>query len=117
MDEPRLQNIRDAIEAVQRVLENCNDELDRQEKEQVVEVLKTEVEDWKGHRVEAFGPLLLHGKYTVLKHGDVSRESAEREVRAEQTWATLFRKGYADMSAVSHVPFRENPPLLQGNQS
>jgi len=80
LDEERLQDVRDAIEAVQQVLGRCNDLVRRQEMDEVVEVLKTEVEDWKGHRVEAFGHLLLHGTYTVLKSGDIADKSAEREV-------------------------------------
>ena len=41
--------------------------------------LKDRVEDWKGHRVEVFGDLLLHGTYTVLK-GENTAKDAEREV-------------------------------------
>lgn len=50
-----------------------------QEQEEVVESLKTEVEDWKGHRVEAFGPLMLNGNFKVIKSGEMGKES-ERDV-------------------------------------
>ena len=33
----------------------------------VIEELKSRVEDWKGHRIEVFGRLLLHGNYAILK--------------------------------------------------
>ena len=45
--------------------------------------LKSQVEDWKSHRVEAFGDLLLYGTYTVLK-GDPAKQE-EREVSLLQS--------------------------------
>jgi hypothetical protein len=45
---------------------------------EAVEELKTLVEDWKGHRIEGFGELLLYGQFTVLKGESAKNE--EREV-------------------------------------
>jgi len=40
------------------------------------------VEDWKGHRIEGFGELLLYGQFTVLKGDSMSSKNEEREVSA-----------------------------------
>lgn len=47
-----------------------------------MEELKTLVEDWKGHRIEGFGELLLYGQFTVLKGDSMSSKNEEREVSA-----------------------------------
>lgn len=60
------------------VLNRTNASIDREERGEAVRALKSQVEDWKNHRVEAFGDLLLYGTHTVLK-GDPSKDS-EREV-------------------------------------
>lgn len=42
-----------------------------------VKDLEGRVEDWKGHKLEHFGELLLHGQFSVIKgdqKGDVERE-------------------------------------------
>lgn len=61
------------------MLERTNEWIDREERQEAVQILKSQVEDWKGHRVEVFGDLLLHGTFVVMK-GDTSKEN-EREVR------------------------------------
>lgn len=71
-----------AIDAVSAILHRTNDVLAREERQQAVRDLKAQVEDWKHHRVEAFGDLLLHGNHTVLK-GDPAKDN-EREVRTER---------------------------------
>lgn len=38
------------------------------------------MEDWKGHRIEGFGELLLYGQFTVLKGDSMSSKNEEREV-------------------------------------
>jgi cell division control protein 24 len=42
--------------------------------------LKERVEDWKGHRLENFGDLLLHGTYHVIKGDTANPKDQEREV-------------------------------------
>ncbi|KAI9858167.1 MAG: hypothetical protein M1813_007816 [Trichoglossum hirsutum] len=64
--------------ASQRVLERANDAVDKVVRNEAVEDLATRVEDWKGHRIEQFGELLLYGTFTVVK-GD-GRTDVEREV-------------------------------------
>lgn len=61
------------------ILEQSNAAIDRQERIDAVQELRDRVEDWKGHRVEVFGDLLLHGTYTVLK-GENTAKDTEREV-------------------------------------
>ena len=44
---------------------------------EIVKDLEGRVEDWKGHKLEHFGELLLHGQFSVIKgdaKGDVERE-------------------------------------------
>ncbi len=60
------------------ILERTNAFIHREERLEAVQALKSQVEDWRNHRVEAFGALLLHGTYTVIK-GDGT--NSEREVR------------------------------------
>ena len=67
------------MDAITAVLERTNAYIDREERLEAVQALKSQVEDWRNHRVEAFGDLLLHGTYTVIK-GDGT--NAEREVSA-----------------------------------
>lgn len=53
--------------------------MDREQRVAAVRELEISVEDWKGHKIEHFGDLLLYGNFTVLK-GDGSKD-VEREVR------------------------------------
>ena len=80
MDEQRREDISKGIEAASSVLAGTNDAIAREERVEAVEELKQLVEDWKGHRIEGFGDLLLHGQYTVLKGEGMSSKNEEREV-------------------------------------
>lgn len=80
LDEGRRQDISKGIEAASSVLAGTNDAIAREERVEAVEELKTLVEDWKGHRIEGFGDLLLHGQYTVLKGESMTSKNEEREV-------------------------------------
>lgn len=62
------------------MLQRTNAAVDREERIKAVEDLKTRVEDWKGHRIEGFGELLLHGTFTVLKGESIKAKDQEREV-------------------------------------
>lgn len=62
------------------MLAGTNDAIAREERVEAVEELKTLVEDWKGHRIEGFGDLLLHGQFTVLKGESMTSKNEEREV-------------------------------------
>ncbi|KAF1997405.1 hypothetical protein P154DRAFT_537226 [Amniculicola lignicola CBS 123094] len=79
LDEGRRDDISKGIEAASAVLQRTNAAIDREERIEAVEELKTLVEDWKGHRIEGFGDLLLYGQFTVLK-GDTAKNE-EREYK------------------------------------
>jgi cell division control protein 24 len=66
--------------AAAAILERTNAAIDREDRLEAVEDLKTMVEDWKGHRIEGFGELLLYGQYTVLKGDGMNGKNEEREV-------------------------------------
>ena len=85
LDEGRREDISKGIEAASSVLAGTNDAIAREERVEAVEELKTLVEDWKGHRIEGFGDLLLHGQYTVLKGESMTSKNEEREVGTTTT--------------------------------
>lgn len=92
------------MEAASAVLERTNAAIDREERVEAVEELKTLVEDWKGHRIEGFGELLLHGQFTVLKGDSVTAKNEEREVGAflsVSSFGTYANKLYSTKSTFS----------------
>nr|POE47006.1 rho guanine nucleotide exchange factor scd1 [Quercus suber] len=83
LDEARKADLLVGKEASTSVLSRTNQAVDREEKVAAVQELKIRVEDWKGHRVEGFGELLLYGTFTVLKSENLaSGKDGERQVRA-----------------------------------
>ncbi|KAK3312867.1 Pleckstrin homology domain-containing protein [Apodospora peruviana] len=54
------------ISAAERVLQRANDAVDRDLLDEALDDLINRVDDWKNHRVDQFGKLLLHGVYTVI---------------------------------------------------
>jgi cell division control protein 24 len=62
------------------VLFATNAAVDREERLEAVEELRERVEDWKGHRIESFGELLLHGTHQVVKGDTSNTKDQEREV-------------------------------------
>ncbi|OAL52403.1 hypothetical protein IQ07DRAFT_642100 [Pyrenochaeta sp. DS3sAY3a] len=81
LDEQRKEDISKGIEAASSVLAGTNDAIAREERVEAVEELKTLVEDWKGHRIEGFGELLLHGQFTVLKGESMTSKNEERDYK------------------------------------
>ncbi|KAL9125120.1 MAG: hypothetical protein Q9217_005628 [Psora testacea] len=78
LDEARRRNLDDGIAAAESILHSANDAIHKEQRLSAVVDLQQRVEDWKGHKIDHFGELLLHGSYTVLK-GEGARE-VEREV-------------------------------------
>ena len=54
------------IEASSRVLHQANAAVDRELRSEALADLCARVDDWKNHRVDQFGELLLHGQFPVV---------------------------------------------------
>ncbi|KAJ2894955.1 Cdc24 calponin [Zalerion maritima] len=65
-DEGVKADLSTGIEAAERVLKKANEAVDRDLLDEAMEDLISRVDDWKNHRVEQFGRLLLHGVYGVI---------------------------------------------------
>lgn len=90
LDEERKQDLLSGIDATTAVLSRINLAVDKEEKVEAVQDLKVRVEDWKGHRVEVFGELLLYGTFTVLKSENLAAgKDAERSVSVFACTVTL----------------------------
>ncbi|KAF2866971.1 Pleckstrin homology domain-containing protein [Massariosphaeria phaeospora] len=81
LDEGRKSDISSGMEAASAVLHRTNAAIAREERVEAVEELKTLVEDWKGHRIEGFGDLLLYGNFTVLKGESMNAKNEERDYK------------------------------------
>lgn len=66
-------------EAAERVLHKANDAVNRDLLDEALEDLINRVDDWKNHKVESFGKLLLHGVYGVI----TGKSEQEKDVRAD----------------------------------
>lgn len=65
------------VDAIERVNARVNEAIRKAENKKHVEDLNDRVDDWKGHKLESLGELLLHGQFTIIKgdvKGDVERE-------------------------------------------
>jgi len=67
------------------VLQKANEAVDRDLLDEALEDLIARVEDWKKHRVEQFGKLLLHGVYTVI----TGKGDQEKDVRTPCIWSGM----------------------------
>ncbi|KAM5383111.1 hypothetical protein ACJA88_003644 [Fusarium oxysporum] len=64
-DEVKI-DLTSGCEAAERVLKKANEAVNRDLLDEALEDLTSRVEDWKNHKVEQFGKLLLHGVYGVI---------------------------------------------------
>ena len=78
LDEARRRTLQDGIGAAKAILARANEAIHKEEKSSTIADLLNRVEDWKGHKIDHFGELLVHGPYTVVK-GEGPKE-VEREV-------------------------------------
>lgn len=78
LDEERKDELTQGEEAAGSILERANEALDKEHCLTAMTELQSRVEDWKGHKMDHFGDLLLYGNFTVLK-GEGAKE-VEREV-------------------------------------
>ncbi|KAM0553960.1 hypothetical protein ACHAPJ_007032 [Fusarium lateritium] len=65
-DEETKMDLTSGCEAAERVLSKANEAVNRDMLDEALEDLTNRVEDWKNHKVEQFGKLLLHGVYGVI---------------------------------------------------
>ncbi len=82
-DEATRADLTAGIDAAERVLQRANEAVDRALLDEALEDLVSRVDDWKKHRVDQFGKLLLHGVYTVItgKGGDQEKDVSVRIIR------------------------------------
>ena len=118
LDELKKADLLRAKQGLAGILERTNKAVDREEKAEAVEELRTRVDDWKGHRVENFGELLLYGTFTVLKSDSIGLgRDAERRVRDGSGVAFSVCRCANPTCAVSCLPVPDHPPLLQRYRS
>jgi cell division control protein 24 len=65
------------IDAAERILEQANDAVDRELRNEAMLELLSLVDDWKNHEPKQFGDLLLYGQFTV----QTGKSDLEKEVR------------------------------------
>jgi hypothetical protein len=85
------------IEAAERVLQKANEAVDRDLLDEALEDLVSRVEDWKKHRVDQFGKLLLHGVYTVI----TGKGDQEKDVGYPIQCLSSFPRAPADLFGFS----------------
>ncbi|RKF63852.1 Rho guanine nucleotide exchange factor scd1 [Golovinomyces cichoracearum] len=74
-DESTKTDLTFGIEAANRVLKLANEAVDRELRSEALIDLCARVDDWKNHRVENFGDLLLQGNFPVVTgKSDVQKE-------------------------------------------
>lgn len=77
-DEETKADLTSGIEAANRVLTQANAAVDRELRIEALEDLRNRVDDWKNHRVDHFGELLLHGHFPVV----TGKSDVQKEVRS-----------------------------------
>jgi len=80
LDEERRADIQRGIAAMEKILNSTNAHMAAQEQHKIVQDLKEQVDDWRNHRVEGFGNLLLHGNFQIIKGDGMN---TERQVGAD----------------------------------
>lgn len=88
------------------MLHKANDAVNRDLLDEALDELINRVDDWKNHKVEQFGRLLLHGVYGVI----TGKSEQEKDVRALKTCETHL----LTLMTVRDFLVREHPPMLQG---
>ncbi|RPB23330.1 hypothetical protein L211DRAFT_786992 [Terfezia boudieri ATCC MYA-4762] len=76
-DSEQAEELKEGLAAIERVNTKVNEAIRKVDMSKVTEDLAVRVEDWKGHRLDQFGSLLLNGQFTVIKgdgRGDLERE-------------------------------------------
>ncbi len=77
-NEEKMSDLEAGSEATSAILARANAAIDKETRLQATRDLIVSVEDWKGHKMEHFGELVVFGNQTVIK-GEGSKE-VERDV-------------------------------------
>lgn len=77
-DEATKNDLMSGCEAAERVLSKANEAVNRDLLDEALDELITRVDDWKSHKVEQFGRLLMHGVYGVI----TGKTDQEKDVSA-----------------------------------
>lgn len=78
-DESKKPDLIEGRAAISVILNLCNNAAARASRITEVAELVERVDDWKGHKVERFGELIISGTHTVLKD-DAAKTGKERDV-------------------------------------
>ena len=114
LGEDMREDLAEGMRAASSILHRANDAIDKEHRLEAVSELQSRVEDWKGHKIDHFGELLLHGNFTVLK-GEGAKE-VEREVG--KFFDSLPPRFYAILlDAVKHEQPMLGPPCPQSDKS
>ena len=81
-DESKKPDLMEGKAAISVILNLCNNAAARASRVTEVAELIERVDDWKGHKIERFGELIISGIHTVLKD-DVSKANKERDVSSD----------------------------------
>jgi len=65
--DPADEELKEGIAAILRANDRVNEYIGKLDLAKEVEDLEWRVEDWKGHRLDHFGELLLSGLFNVIK--------------------------------------------------
>ncbi|MCJ1463228.1 hypothetical protein MMC07_001833 [Pseudocyphellaria aurata] len=105
LDEERNADLFEGEASAGSILDRANEALGKEHRIAAMAELESRVEDWKGHKIDHFGELLLYGTFTVLKG-----ESA-KEVEREQ-WPHQFREPKSPLHLVPQKNVRETTEEL-----
>lgn len=116
LDEERKADLEEGKQSAKLILNRANEAVDKEERLTAVQELSSRVEDWKGHKIDHFGELLLFGNFTVLK-GEGPKE-VEREVGVllnslSPTSYSLLRYAVRQQrTRLPQTPSRRGTPLV-----
>ena len=113
---PHAAELQEGLEAIRRVTDKVNENKRRQENEEAVAELERRVEDWKGHDVTTFGPLLLEDTFFVIKN-DNEREYHVylfgRIILCCKDSGAIGKKGTKSNSLINRKPSNKRRVSLQ----
>ena len=98
------------------MLTQANAAVDRELRDEALKDLCDRVDDWKNHRVDHFGDLLLHGHFPVVTgKSDVQKEVriSPNILRAVTSMSNIRAIGSKCKALASHTRRRSNGPIFR----